>query len=162
MYQLFVTVGSRFPMDRLISSVDDFVSTRQDFDAFAQIGSSDYQAQSLSCESFLDKSDFIQQFVQSDIIISHAGMGNVLLAREKNKKIILLPRRKELGEHINNHQVDTVNGLKTYPNIFVIEDEKELPNIIDYALMQEESIEKSESEEKKKLILSLREYISDE
>ena len=35
MYKLFVSVGSRFPMDRLVSSVDNFVGSRNDIEGFA-------------------------------------------------------------------------------------------------------------------------------
>ena len=40
----------------------------------------------------------------SDIIITHAGVGTIMECLEMGKEIIVVPRKAENLEHVNNHQ----------------------------------------------------------
>ena len=71
-----------------------------------------------------------EEVAQCDIFISHAGMGNVLLAAEYDKPIIVMPRKADLQEHINNHQLGTVEGLNNHESIYVVNDDVELADAI--------------------------------
>ena len=42
----------------------------------------------------------------ADVVITHAGVGSALMALTAGKVPVLLPRRAELGEHVDNHQTD--------------------------------------------------------
>jgi UDP-N-acetylglucosamine transferase subunit ALG13 len=159
MYKLFISVGSRFPMDRLISSVDSFVGTRDDVEGFAQVGNSSIETIHLSSSRFLDNKEFIEKVIHADLIISHAGMGNILLARENQKNIIILPRKSAHGEHIDDHQVDTVKGMKSYPGIFVLDTEGQIPSVIEKIISQSTDLLIEQSNEKMKLIQSLKSFI---
>ena len=56
--------------------------------------------------------DNFQNYVrESDLFISHCGVGSIITALENRKKPILLPRRSEFCEHIDNHQVELLNEL---------------------------------------------------
>ena len=47
------------------------------------------------------------RMVAADAIIAHAGMGTILTALEMGKPLLVMPRRAELGEHRNDHQLAT-------------------------------------------------------
>ena len=41
---------------------------------------------------------------EADFIITHGGVGSILMAIKKNKKVIAVPRLSEFNEHVNDHQ----------------------------------------------------------
>lgn len=43
------------------------------------------------------------------LIITHGGVGSIVGALKKNKKIIVMPRLSKYGEHVNNHQQQIVS-----------------------------------------------------
>lgn len=128
--KIFISVGSRFAMDRLLLSVDSFLAKNTGFEAFAQVGNTALQTQHINSETWLCPEKFKESFLNCDIFISHAGMGNIILAAEFNKPIIIMPRQAELGEHINNHQLGTVEGLRERDFIYVVNDQEELEQSI--------------------------------
>lgn len=124
---IFVTVGSQMPFDRLVAAVDDWVGRRQPApDVFAQIGPSSYKPRALRYAQALSPAEFNATVAAADIIVAHAGMGSVLTAMELGKTLVLMPRRGELQETRNDHQVATANWLAERPGIFIAMDEDEL------------------------------------
>lgn len=109
---IFVTVGSQLPFDRLIQGMDAWAGKNKEERVFAQIGDSKFKPTFLDYQAGLTAVAFREKFKEADVIVSHAGMGNVLLALELQKPLILMPRRAELKEHRNDHQMATVNWLK--------------------------------------------------
>ena len=45
---------------------------------------------------------------QANIVISHGGVGSMITANQKRKKVIAVPRLKKYHEHVNDHQVETI------------------------------------------------------
>jgi predicted glycosyltransferase len=60
------------------------------------------------------------------LVISHAGMGTIVKARELGKPILVMPRRAELNEHRTNHQLDAIKQLAAQGSVVTVMDEKEL------------------------------------
>lgn len=100
---------------------------------FGQIGNSTYTPQSVIWTRFSSPELFREKCEAADLIISHAGIGNILLAIELQKPIIVLPRQAELNEHRNDHQMATVKRLKEKAGIGVIYDAAELDQAIQCA-----------------------------
>ena len=55
---------------------------------------------------FLDRATFSKLITGSDVLFTHAGAGTLLQAVEASQKPIVMARRSELSEHINDHQLD--------------------------------------------------------
>jgi len=45
---------------------------------------------------------------KSNFVISHGGVGSMVTANQKGKKVIAVPRQKKFAEHVNDHQVETI------------------------------------------------------
>lgn len=136
--KIFISVGSRFSMDRLISTVDEFIElSGGDYDVIAQAGNSDKTFKHIKTTNWLCPNEFNDALINCDIFISHAGMGNILLAAEHTKSIIVMPRTTQNGEHINNHQLGTVEGLQRQKNIHIIETIDDLKSAIDIINLSE-------------------------
>ena len=51
------------------------------------------------------------EFAASDVVITHAGVGLSLLALSAGRCPVLVPRRAERGEHVDNHQCEVAAEL---------------------------------------------------
>ena len=123
---IFVTVGGQLPFDRLVRAVDQWAFQEGRTDVFAQIGESSKPPTHIEWQRFLAPPDFQSKAREAEVIIAHAGMGSILTALEFGKPIVLMPRRKHLGEHRNDHQWATVKHLSQDVGIVVAEDEDAL------------------------------------
>ena len=104
---IFVTVGTQGQFDRLIRTVDRWAGLRGRTDVFAQTGPSAYRPIHIRSKPFIDPIEFRQHVELASLVIAHAGMGSIITALELGKRIIVMPRRADLGEHRNDHQVAT-------------------------------------------------------
>ncbi len=104
--KLFVTVGAeKLSFNRLLKIVDQYVfSGIFPNDTFIQIGHSSYHPRYCSYCRFLDYYDMEDIIAGSDVILSHAGMGTVILCLKHGKIPILFPRKVCFREHVDDHQ----------------------------------------------------------
>jgi len=126
---IFLTVGTQFPFDRLVKSVDELVS-QNGFkeEIFAQIGKSSYQPHNFEGVSFLEKGLFDKHVRQASGIISHAGMGTIIMALDNGKPLLVMPRLTKYGEVVNDHQVPIAKKFEELGHILAVYDAKDLPN----------------------------------
>jgi len=80
--------------------------------------------------STLNKSEFDRLLGQSDAVIAHAGMGTIMMCIELNKPLLVIPREKGFGEHVNDHQVATAKKFESRGQILVAYDILDLPERI--------------------------------
>ena len=52
---------------------------------------------------------FKEKLNNSRVVITHAGAGTLLQCMESNIVPLVMPRRYELHEHLNNHQLEILN-----------------------------------------------------
>ena len=123
--KVFVTVGTQLPFDRLIQAVDDWAA-HHDAEVFAQTGTSALRPSHIGWKDYIDVSEANERIRTADLVVAHAGMGTILTRLETGLPMIVLPRRADLGEHRNDHQLATVKRLSHIPGLVVVKDEKEL------------------------------------
>ncbi|EIJ36646.1 glycosyltransferase [Thiothrix nivea] len=114
---IFVAVGTQFPFDRLIRYVDEWAAQHQAA-GIAQIADGAYLPQQLRWERFMATNVFNQHLRAASLIISHAGMGNIITALENRKPIIVMNRQHALGEHRNDHQLDGLEWMGRLPGVY--------------------------------------------
>lgn len=123
---IFVTVGTQLPFDRLVKAVDAWAGGNRETAAFAQIGSSSYRPAHMESAAYLPADAFRAKLAAASLIVSHAGIGNLLLALQAKKPILVMPRRLELNEMRNDHQLATARWLRQMPGVMVADDADEL------------------------------------
>lgn len=125
---IFLTVGTQFPFDRLVKCVDDAVS-QDGFkeEIFAQIGESSYRPRNFEGVSSLEKRLFDKRIREASGIISHAGMGTIMMALDNRKPLLVVPRLEKNGEVVNDHQVAIARKFEELGHILVAYDTKDLP-----------------------------------
>jgi UDP-N-acetylglucosamine transferase subunit ALG13 len=130
---IFVTVGSQTPFDRLIRAVDEWAGTRTGIDVFAQIAATKFRPEHIRFTNFLTPTEFAEAIQRSSVIVAHAGMGTIISALELGKQVVVMPRRANLYETRNDHQVATAQRFGAQGRIIVASDEYELPQKLEYA-----------------------------
>lgn len=112
--RIFITVGSqKFPFNRLLEAVDRLVGEGKIPDeVFAQIGSSDYVPRNFPSRAFLDQDEFAAELDRADIVLTHGGTGVIINAVKRGKKVIAVPRLRQYGEHVDDHQIELLRQFE--------------------------------------------------
>ncbi len=128
---IFVTVGAQMPFDRLVRAVDSWAGRAGRSDVFAQIGPTDWRPENLRFERFLAPPVFREKVAAASAVVAHAGMGSILTALELGKPILVMPRRGDLRETRNDHQVATAERLAELGRVHAAYDENQLTAMLD-------------------------------
>ncbi|MHC9235128.1 glycosyltransferase [Pseudooceanicola sp. 502str34] len=131
---IFVTVGTVMPFDRLIIALDEWAAAHPGTAVFAQIGSGTYLPKSMEWDRSLAPSLFREKVEAAEVVVAHAGIGSYLTSAGARTPLVMMPRRKALGEHTTDHQLATANWLRGRDGIFVAEDETGIEQAISEAM----------------------------
>lgn len=123
---IFVTVGTQLPFDRLIGAMSLWAGQNPAQKVVAQTGAGRADFPHIASHATLDQAAFQRHVEAADVIVAHAGMGSILMAAEAGKPIVILPRRAALGEHRNDHQLDTAAEMAALSNVHVVDGAKAL------------------------------------
>ena len=133
---IFATVGTQLPFDRLLTALDAWAALHTEVPVLAQTGSSTARYPHLTCQPHLDQPGFATRIAEARVIVAHAGMGTILQAAEAGKPLILMPRRADLGEHRNDHQLATAAEMTVLSNVTVVTDATGLASALHRALQE--------------------------
>lgn len=128
---IFVSVGAQIPFDRLIQAVDAWAGERGRQDVFAQICAEAWKPQHVEWTEFLDPPEYRRRLDEATLIVAHAGMGSIISALERGKPILVMPRRGDLRETRNDHQVATARRFGELGRVAVANDAAELHERLD-------------------------------
>lgn len=137
---IFLTVGTQLPFDRMVDVVDAWAA-QNDEEVVAQVGPSGRSYKHIINYNFLDPVEFDRYFSSARLVISHAGMGSIINALSSGKPIIIVPRRAELGEHRNDHQIATAKKFAHFPGVRVAWKELEIASLLNYYSTSESKME---------------------
>lgn len=126
---IFVTTGTQLAFPRLISAMDG-IAERLNERIVAQIGPDPGPYPNLETRTSLSPAAFKALFSDARVVVAHAGIGTVLSAQKCEKPLILMPRRHDLSEHRNDHQMATVAALRGRRGLYVAENETELEDVL--------------------------------
>jgi len=129
---IFVTVGTHEQQfNRLIMFMDEWAELNKET-VIIQTGFSSYEPNYCIWKNIYSYSDMITNIKNARIVITHGGPSSIIMSLQNGKIPIVVPRRKEYGEHVNNHQVDFCNFIyDRNDNIILIENINLLNDAID-------------------------------
>lgn len=73
-----------------------------------QAGYTQYTSKNMKILGLIAKEELEELQNKADLIITHGGVGSILLSITKNKKVIAVPRLHQYREHVNDHQKQIV------------------------------------------------------
>jgi len=126
---IFVTVGTNeAPFDRLLRAVGDLPPG--DEEIVVQRGSSGVRPAVARCVDFLPFDELAAMVGQARVVVTHAGVGSIMVALGQGKRPIVVPRLSRLGEAVDDHQLPFARRLAERGLVTLLEDESELASAI--------------------------------
>lgn len=160
---IFVCLGTqKFQFNRLLKWIDQLIDEKVITETvFAQIGFSDYIPKNYDYIDFLCHDEFVKRIEECDLFITHGGVGSIQEGRQFDKKIIVVPRKAEFNEHIDNHQLEIAKKYDEMNLILKCEEYEELKSKL--VNKEYENIGKKTHIKKNELLLNyLFDYIAKE
>ena len=123
---ILVTVGTEgFQFDRLMKWIS--VLVKQDWiqeKVVVQYGSCIFVPGGVEAHKLLPASKFKELAMSANLVIGHCGEGTLSLTEKIKAPYILVPRKADLKEHVDNHQLELANELakKGVPVAFSLEE----------------------------------------
>ncbi len=130
---IFVTVGTHEqPFDRLVKKMDDLVAEGVIQEpVMIQTGYSTYEPKHCSFQKLLPYPEMERYIAEARIIITHGGPASFISALQVGKIPIVVPRKSDLNEHVNDHQVEFSREVaQRKNNILVVENIEDLKDLI--------------------------------
>lgn len=131
---IFVTVGTHEqPFDRLVKCVDELKRDGLIKDqVFIQTGFSKYEPQYCEWCQMIPYRKMDELISAARIVITHGGPSSFVAPLKIGKIPIVVPRRREFGEHVNDHQVEFCRAVAQHQkNIIKVEDVSTLGDVLD-------------------------------
>ena len=164
MKKILVTVGNdTHPFHRLIEKVDE-VSKGFSAEFIVQFGHGGYLPKNIKKASeVLEREEFYKKFSEADLVVAHAGIGNMIDAVTYKKKMIVVPRQKKFEEHFNDHQMEIAKEIDgKYNNIKVLYEIDRLGEEIDKMLEKETVFPEPPNLKQLGLVKEIKEFIENE
>ena len=95
-----------------------------------QSGYTKFNSPNMKILDEVPQDEFAKLVDKADVIITHGGVGSIITAITKGKKVIAVPRLHEFGEHVNNHQKEIVKDFNDKGYIIGIENVEQLKDAI--------------------------------
>ena len=80
--------------------------------------------------NMLKPEEMKKYIINSSIVITHAGVGTIMECIENNKDIIVLPRKEENGEHVNNHQEEIAFEMEKNGLLYKVDTYEKMKEIV--------------------------------
>lgn len=114
---IFVTVGTHHqPFERLLDALGGL-----DDELVVQYGPGRPPDVS-HAEAFMPFDTMLDRFREADTVITHAGVGSIICARREGHVPLVVPRRHDLGEHVDDHQVELTRALAQRGSVVAVWD----------------------------------------
>lgn len=132
---IFVILGTqdkKFPrlLEAIQKQIDNGKISKKE-EIIVQSGSTKFESKNMKIIDYMPINQFEEFIDRADLIICHAGVGTILTALQKGKKIIAAARLKEFGEHVNDHQTQILENFTKKKYILGLEDFEKLDELIE-------------------------------
>jgi len=153
---IFVTVGMHYQgFKRLIKEMDE-IARKIDEKVIMQVGYTKYQPKNAEYFTFVDDDEkIIGYFKRARVIVSHCGAGTLLNALTLGKPIVVVPRLKKFGEHVDDQQLELAEVLSDAGKVIAVYKIERLEE----ALKKIDKLRFVNVGKDKKLVNFLKEYI---
>lgn len=130
---IFVTVGTHEqPFNRLIECIDNLKRDGLiEEDVVIQTGYSTYEPQYCQWQKLYPYQRMVELVAEARIVITHGGPSSFIMPLQIGKTPIVVPRKVDFNEHVNNHQVAFSSAVAArMGTIIVVEDTDKLIDTI--------------------------------
>ena len=127
-----MTVGTHEQsFNRLVEYMDDWAK-KHDEKVIIQTGYSTYEPKDCEWKKLFPYQEMVEKVKNARIVITHGGPSSFIMPLQIGKIPIVVPRKKEFNEHVNDHQVDFCRKVEErQKNIIVVDNINEIGTILD-------------------------------
>ena len=112
---------------RLLEEIDKNIKKGNINDrVVVQAGFTKYESNNMEIFDMVSQEELDKLLDEADLVITHGGVGSIMGAIRKGKKVIGVPRLKKYGEHVNDHQLEILDTFKKQGLIVGINSVEEL------------------------------------
>lgn len=130
----FVSVGNATQsFGRLLEEVGRLALTMPQ-PVVVQRGETPFQSDSCRVIPFIPMSEFERMVAEAELVILHAGAGSVIHAVRAGKVPVVMPRRVQYGEIVDDHQVEFAKALSAVGRVVVADELMPLADAVQHAL----------------------------
>jgi len=110
---IFVTVGTHEqPFNRLVECVDNLKRDGVIIEeVIIQTGYSTYEPKHCKWQKLFPYDEILKLVQEARIVITHGGPSSFIMPLQIGKTPIVVPRKHEFNEHVNDHQVNFVRSV---------------------------------------------------
>lgn len=131
---IFVTVGTHEQQfNRLVERIDEMKrdGVLGDEEVFVQTGFSTYEPKYCKWSKLIPHKELSRYMDEARIIITHGGPASFVMPLQMGKVPIVVPRRVQFDEHVNDHQLIFAREVANRNgNIILVEMVDELEKVI--------------------------------
>lgn len=132
-FDVLVTVGTdHHPFDRLVHWVDSWAAAHPAHQCLVQRGTS-VRPETCASDRYVAYEDLVESMRASTVIVTHGGPATIMEARAYGRLPIVVPRRSDLGEHVDDHQIRFSRWMAGRKQVLLAETEEELHRQLDLA-----------------------------
>jgi UDP-N-acetylglucosamine transferase subunit ALG13 len=132
---VLVTVGTDYhPFARLVGWVDRWLARQgEQVDAVVQHGTAPAPRFGRAAD-YLEHAEFLTLAGSAQIVVCHGGPATIAECRRLGHVPVVVPRRPDLGEHVDDHQVRFCDRLAAKGMVHIPRDEDEFWRLLDAGL----------------------------
>jgi UDP-N-acetylglucosamine transferase subunit ALG13 len=124
---IFVTVGTHHqPFERLLNGL----GALDGGELVVQYGPAAPPPGVSRAEAYMPFEAMVECFREADVVVTHAGVGSILCARREGHTPLVVPRRHDLGEHVDEHQAELTRALQARGAVIEVADVAELTDLV--------------------------------
>jgi UDP-N-acetylglucosamine transferase subunit ALG13 len=121
---ILVTCGSsHLPFDRLLRAIDELTF---DEPVIVQHGPSPVRPARARCIDFLPLDDLAGLVRDARAVVTHGGVGSILLTLMNGKRPFVVPRQRTHGESVDDHQLESAHRFERAGMAMVVADPADL------------------------------------
>ena len=125
---ILVTTGTNgAAFDRLLRQIEYIDSAE---DVLVQHGPSQIRPSGATCVPFLSFEALVDAVRSARAVVTHGGVGSVLIAAMEGKLPFVVPRLARYGEAVDDHQLTFARRLDSEGIVTLVEDPAQLPDLL--------------------------------
>ncbi len=129
---ILVTLGTQDKeFKRLLKAIDTEIKNNNIKEkVIVQAGYTKYKSKNMEIFDLISQEELEKLVKECRILITHGGVGSILMGLQNNKPIIAAARLKKYKEHTNNHQKQIINEFKNRGYLLELEDFNKLGELL--------------------------------
>jgi UDP-N-acetylglucosamine transferase subunit ALG13 len=152
---ILVTVGTSEPFDRLLRALPDLGGE----ELVVQRGDSDLPMSGATVVEYLEFDEIRALVERARAVVCHAGVGTILVVLASGKRPIVMARRAQHGEAVDDHQVALGARLAEAGLVTLVEDAEQLARALE--THGTEAMDERRPRPAPALVQELRDYLAE-